>query len=301
MLTQDDIYSGRIFEDQVAYGGWWLDLHPPSGVDAVDEKPCVQHHIPYLYSIPLRCLYSRNVANLFFAGRNISATHVAFASTRVMATCAVVGQAVGTAAAAMRDQPPDIAKAATPSTLGKIQQELLKNDAFLPSLVAMDKTDLAQSAMIRASSEAEDAPACLVRNGLTRRIESDWGRWAEAAGNCWQSATLPAWIDLEWPEPALLSEVHLTFCTGLARELTLSPSDSLTAKTIRGAQPETVRDYNLVLDGKTVLEIRDNYLRKQKHVFSTPICGRKLRIDVLASNGLPAARIFEIRLYQASS
>ena len=99
VLRQQDIAGGAQFADAVAYGGWWLDLHPPSGVDAVDEEPCVQHHFPHLYTIPLRSLHSRNVANLFFAGRDISATHVAFASTRVMATCAVMGQAIGTAAA----------------------------------------------------------------------------------------------------------------------------------------------------------------------------------------------------------
>ena len=64
ILVQQDIESGRIFEDQVAYGGWWLDLHPPSGMDAIDEAPCVQHHLQHLYSIPLRALYSRNIGNL---------------------------------------------------------------------------------------------------------------------------------------------------------------------------------------------------------------------------------------------
>ncbi|MCZ7634857.1 MAG: FAD-dependent oxidoreductase [Verrucomicrobia bacterium] len=55
--------------------------------------------MPEVYSIPLRCLYSRNVRNLLMAGRNISASHVALSSTRVMATCSVLGQAAGTAAA----------------------------------------------------------------------------------------------------------------------------------------------------------------------------------------------------------
>ena len=63
------------------------------------RKPCRQIPVPYLYDIPLRCCISRDVENLMFAGRNLSASHVAFASTRVMATCAVVGQGVGTAAA----------------------------------------------------------------------------------------------------------------------------------------------------------------------------------------------------------
>jgi hypothetical protein len=95
ILTQDDVLSSRSFEDRIAYGGWAIDLHPPAGVDAADEPPCEQHLVPYLYDIPLSCCVSRDVPNLMFAGRNLSATHIAFASTRVMATCAAVGQADG--------------------------------------------------------------------------------------------------------------------------------------------------------------------------------------------------------------
>ena len=64
----------------------------------------VFHDSPSPYGIPYRCLYSKNIENLFFAGRNISVTHMAMSSTRVMSTCPVIGQAVGTAAAiATRD------------------------------------------------------------------------------------------------------------------------------------------------------------------------------------------------------
>ena len=296
VLTQDDVTSGRIFADQVAYGGWWLDLHPPSGVDAMDEEPCVQHEIPGLYSIPLRCLYSRNVANLFFAGRNISATHVAFASTRVMATCALMGQAVGTTAAMLSPETSEIA-AVTPTQLGKIQQALLKDDTFLPGLTGLDKTDYAHRATLRVSSEAPDAPAAYLRNGTTRRTDATWGKWSHSAGNYWQSNALPAWLELEWPETMPLREIHLTFCTGLERELTLTPSDKVTSKTIRGPQPETVRDYNLVLDGKTVLEVRENHQRKRRHFLGKNASAKTARIEILASNGLPAARVFEIRVY----
>jgi hypothetical protein len=296
VLTQDDILTGRVFPDQVAYGGWWLDLHPPSGVDAIGEEPCVQHEIPYLYSLPLRCLYSRNVANLFFAGRNCSATHVAFASTRVMATCAMMGQAVGTAAALLRTATPDIA-AEAPSRMTEIQQTLLKDDAFLLGLPASDKTNLAVHADIHSSSELADAPAVSVRNGMTRRLEKAWGSWSESENNYWQSVALPASLHLEWPAPVNLSEIHLTFCTGLDRELTLTPSDGITSKMVRGPQPETVRDYDIVLDGKIVLQVRGNFQRKRRHVLDRKISARSLRLEVLASNGLPAARVFEIRAY----
>ena len=97
MLRQQDVVEQRIHEDAVAYGGWSIDLHPADGV--FSEKPgCNQWHSKGIYQIPYRCLYSKNINNLFLAGRIISASHVAFASTRVMATAAHVGQAIGMAA-----------------------------------------------------------------------------------------------------------------------------------------------------------------------------------------------------------
>ena len=99
VLTEQDVVESREFPDAIAFGGWPIDTHPPEGVDAPGEPPCNQNHLPCLYNIPLRSCISTGPRNLMFAGRNISATHIAFASTRVMATCAVIGQGVGTAAA----------------------------------------------------------------------------------------------------------------------------------------------------------------------------------------------------------
>src|SRR5690606_8652692 len=92
LLTEKDIWDPPHFDDAIAFGGWPIDTHPVKGVDAPDEAPCTQTDSPYLYNIPLRACLAPNLDNLMFAGRQISATHVAFASTRVMATCAVVGQ-----------------------------------------------------------------------------------------------------------------------------------------------------------------------------------------------------------------
>lgn len=193
VLNENDVMSGRISDDDVAYGGWWIDLHPPSGMDARSEPPCVQHHIPHLYGIPLRCLYSRNIQNLFFAGRNISATHVAFASTRVMATCAVMGQAVGTAAAHMISlgRGGAISQMAA-AEIPAIRQKLLRDDAFIPGLKNEDPLDLARHGECRASSAAPENPPGLVVNGFSRRIRSAWGPWAADSENCWVSEGLPA-------------------------------------------------------------------------------------------------------------
>lgn len=152
LLRQQDIVEQREHPDAVAFGGWSIDLHPADGV--FSEKPgCNQWHSKGIYPIPYRCLYSRNVSNLFLAGRIISATHVAFGSSRVMATGAHVGQAVGMAAALCRRQellPRDLRASAR---MQDLQQELLKTGQHIPGLRLRDEADLVQQARLSASSE----------------------------------------------------------------------------------------------------------------------------------------------------
>lgn len=298
VLTQQDLEAGRLFPDIVAYGGWPLDLHPPTGIDAVEEAPCRHVHLPNLYGIPLRALYSRNVANLFFAGRNISATHVAFASTRVMATCAVMGQAVGVAAAqAIQGQAAGVADFFNDAEVRRLQQRLLRDDAFLPGLRNSDEADLARSATVSASSETARGAAAQVIDGATREWRADFGPWADGATHRWESGSLPAWIELSWSSPQTIREIHLTFDSGLQRELTLSASDSTTSKVVRAPQPELVRNYEVRLDGRNALTVVDNVLRKRIHRFPTPVAVERLRVHVHATHGLEEARIFEIRAY----
>ncbi len=97
ILTQNDISQHKIFSDAVCMGGWPIDTHPPGGIYS-KKQACTQLDVG-VYQIPLRSLYSSTIKNLLFAGRNLSASHLAFASARVMKTCACMGQAIGTAAA----------------------------------------------------------------------------------------------------------------------------------------------------------------------------------------------------------
>ena len=153
ILTQQDIVEQREHPDAVAFGGWSIDLHPADGV--FSEKPgCNQWHSKGIYQIPYRCLYSRNVSNLFLAGRIISATHVAFGSSRVMATGAHTGQAVGIAAALCRREglrPRDLV--VEPQRVAALQRELLKTGQHIPNLKLHDKADLVQYATLAATSE----------------------------------------------------------------------------------------------------------------------------------------------------
>lgn len=150
-LTQQDLLSQRTFPDTVAYGGWSIDLHPVEGVYA-ETAGAQQRYTDGTYDIPFRSLYSADVTNLLFAGRNISASHVAFGSTRVMATCATQGQAAGTAAHLVAQ------RRTTPRELGTdhiavLQQTLLREDAPLIGVRADDDADLAPLADVTASSE----------------------------------------------------------------------------------------------------------------------------------------------------
>lgn len=298
VLTQEDLQRGRMFPDAVAYGGWPLDLHPPSGIDAIDEPPCRHIHLPHLYGIPLRSLASRNVTNLFFAGRNISATHVAFASTRVMATCAVMGQAIGTAAALafpLGDR--SISAHFDSPKVVELQQRLLRDDAFLPGLRNVDAADLARAATVTASSETPRGGAVQITDGATREYFSALGPWADGATHRWESTALPAWIELSWSAPQALREIHLTFDSGFERELTLSASDSTTRKLIRGPQPELVRDYEIQLDDTPIVTVADNLHRKRVHRLPGTVDARRLRLVVKSTHGVAHARVFEIRAY----
>ena len=127
-LTQNDLAQGVAFDDEIAYGGWPMDDHDPNGIE-INTSPNAIHHVDEPYAIPLRCIYSNNISNLFFAGRNISATHMALSSTRVMATCALLGQAVGISAFVANKyglQPKELT-----SKIEEIKQTLRDNDCFL--------------------------------------------------------------------------------------------------------------------------------------------------------------------------
>ncbi len=154
MLTQQDIVEQKPHVDDVAFGGWSIDLHPADGVfSELEKSSCNQWHSKGIYGIPLRCLYSKNVSNLFIAGRIISASHVAFGSCRVMATGAHGGQAIGMATKICIENQILPKEIISSNLIQKLQNELLKTGQHIPNLAFEDENDLAKKAMISASSE----------------------------------------------------------------------------------------------------------------------------------------------------
>jgi hypothetical protein len=152
ILTQQDVVEQRTHRDAVSFGGWAIDLHPAEGVYS-NLPGCAQWHAKGVYQIPYRCFYSRNIENLFLAGRIVSVSHVAFGSTRVMATCGNNAQAVGMAAALCREigaMPRELLESAR---MDELQRRLIKAGQYIPGFVLQDPVDLARQARINASSE----------------------------------------------------------------------------------------------------------------------------------------------------
>ena len=307
-LSQGDLESSRRFDDAIAFGGWPLDDHPPDGVDRPGEPPCVQIPLPHLYDVPLSACISADLDNLMFAGRNISASHVAFSSTRVMATCAVIGQGVGTAAA--HAVASGVAPAELPNDrelVRQIQQRLLRDDCYLIGVERDDAADLVPLASVTASSSQPEGCAQAVLSAQSRSVHGSGGappgRTAPGAHR-WMSdpgAGLPAWLELAWQEPVELAEIRLVFDTGLHRLLTLSLSDAFTEKMCWGRQPETARSYTIeaMVDGRWVEmhHVADNYQRLCVHHVQPVAPVSRLRVTVTATHGIDHARICEVRVH----
>ena len=108
-------------------------------------------------------------------------------------------------------------------------------------------------------------------------------------------------IELSWPGPQKISEVQITFDSAFGRMLTLSAQASVNRETIRGPQPETVRDYTVAVRQPgggwvEVAAVAGNFLRLRRHRFA-PVEAEAVRVTVKATNGDDHARIFEIRCY----
>lgn len=156
VLTQGEIQPPAEFADAVAYGGWSIDDHTRGGITALDRRPSFDsvRLVDYLttpYAVPLRSLHAREVPNLLFAGRCMSASRIAFLSLRVQQTLATTGQAAGTAAAWCVEQ--DLAPAQIEDA-GPIRQRLLRDDAWFPGAEEMNLARDIAGATAAASSEA---------------------------------------------------------------------------------------------------------------------------------------------------
>lgn len=168
LMTEHDVLNRTVFPDEIAFGGWFVDLHTPGGLLAKTSEPSAAvggHDNEYdtfsdysamsycgPYGVPLRILLSKDCDNLMMAGRNVSVTHAALGTVRVMGTTALMGEAAGIAAAIGLQRGHDFEQIVA-EDITEIQQRLLASGCFLPNYSRTDPQDLALSAHATASSE----------------------------------------------------------------------------------------------------------------------------------------------------
>jgi hypothetical protein len=200
VLTQNDVRAGGQFNDIIAYGGWSMDDHHPAGI-LYPGEPTVFHAAPSPYGIPYRSLYSRNIANLLFAGRNISVTHAALSSTRVMATCALLGQAAGTAAALCKKYGCDPRSISSGDRLAELQAILQEDDCWLPGRTR-DLSTLALKGELTGTGSVH-----LLRDGHDRDRDNHGHAWSGALGSA---------IEYRWGSASEIAGARFTFDSNLS-------------------------------------------------------------------------------------
>ena len=278
VLTQNDVRAEGRFEDLVAYGGWTMDDHHPGGMRWPGE-PTIFHPAPSPFGIPYRCLYSRNVDNLFCAGRNISATHAALSATRVMATCATLGQAVGTAAAiAVRHGLSP--RGVYGERVSELKTTLMDDDAYLP-WNARQVPVLARRARLTAS-EGDPEP---LRNGLDRPIGGADNGWRGAVGS---------WVEYAFDGLRRVRRMRFVFDSDLNRPeknmpawypLQMAPVS--TPETLVKAFRVEAREQD---DWQVIAQVRGNYQRLVR--IDSDVTARAVRLVPEATWGAPMAHLF---------
>ncbi len=295
MLTENDILQNRVFDDGIAYGGWPMDEHTAAGINGKGIIPSKVRSFDGLYSIPYGCYCSKTINNLMMAGRDIGASKMAMGSTRVMGTCAVGGQAVGTAAAlAVKYQ-------CNPDKVGKehiqeLRQMLMKDDCYILGGRNEDPSDYARLAKVTASSYQKGCEPEKVVNGISRSVGEESNMWC-SDGISSQGETLL----LKLKKPEQVNQLRITFDPNLSEEHCISLSKAFTEKIPLGVPVELVKDYSVRLysEGKEVFhkEIIGNYQRLNVIELEKAICADQVEICVTMTNGCSDARIFEVRVY----
>ena len=293
VLNECDILEHRQFDDAVAYGGWCVDLHAPHGLLDFDVLPSDCHHFTGVYTIPYRSYYSRNIRNLFLAGRDISTSKLGLASTRILGCCAVGGQAVGTAAALCVKY--NVLPRELAPHIPEVQQLILKDDGFLPNILNQDEKDFARKATFTASSaKANGAPQNVV-NGVSRKLGDETNAWI-SDGLSADGETLCMKLDA----PRTISELRLTFDSNFAYPIRVTMSANRQAQQRIGVPPELVKDYTITAfrNGKAVYtkEIKDNHQRHNVVAIPPTECDA-VEFRFTATNGAADVTVYEVRAY----
>ena len=290
VYTEHDALNATLFEDRIGHTGWPLDTHNPLGVmDAKGGGFWIRHpRLPQPASIPYRILYSENIPNMFMAGRNVSCTHVALGTLRVAATCAVMGQAVGTAAAGC------IRTGLTPREYGRkhikeLQRQLVKDDQYIIGMKDEDPANAAVKGKASATSSLDGSPASNVLDGYSRTLPKGESRaWISGP-----DAKLPQSVDVAFASPEHIGEVRIVFDS----DFYISP------KWIKHVVPAALaKEYSLSVLGEngkweTIADVKDNAKRMAVHTFPARAI-KAVKVTVSGTWGNPSARVFEVKCYR---
>ncbi len=272
IVTQNDVESEGRFPDIVAYAGWSMDDHFPEGFYYKKGYPTIFHPAPAPWGLPLRCMLSKNIKNLCFAGRNISVTHAALSSSRVMATCSILGQALGTAVAqAITDN-------VTPENVDikKLQQTLMEDDCYIPQ-----KERLLPELTQKAECSAE-----VIRNGIDRGEENLW------------TGKEKDFIEYRFDKDIKISGIRLIFDSDLNRNYHNMPCNYPLVQT-KFKLPETlIKEYKIqgISENGEMKEIHitDNHQRFVKH--SVDWCVKSIRFVPISTYGTKEFRLFDFEI-----
>ena len=272
VVNQNDVESEGRFEDIVAYAGWSMDDHFPAGFYHTESYPTIYHPAPTPWGLPLRCMISKNIENLCFAGRNISVTHAAMSSSRVMATCAILGQALGTAVAqAIADDTP-LEKV----DIKKLQQTLMDDDCYIP-WHTRELPSLTKNAFCSHD---------VIRNGMER---GEQNLWTGEKGDT---------VEYSFEKDTDISQIRLVFDSDLNRKYYNMPCN-YPLKQEKFKLPETLitkyRIEGVAENGeKYSFEISDNHQRLVKHKLDWKV--KTLRFVPLETNGSEDFRLYEFEI-----
>lgn len=272
IINQNDVETEGRFPDIVAYGGWTMDDHFPAGFYYSEGPPNIFHPAPSPWGIPLRSLISKNIDNLVFAGRNISVTHAALSSSRVMATCAILGQAIGTAVAMAvknRCTVDDV-------DIKKLQQTLMADDCYLPWQIR-EIPEITRKA--KCSSD-------IVRNGVERGED-----------NCWKGKDGDC-IEYGFDDAEYVDKIRLVFDSNLNRGYNNMPCRYLLNETKFKLPDTLVKDYRIDVvceDGVSEsMTICNNHQRLVYHDVGKKV--KKITFTPLSTNGCDEYRVFDFEL-----
>lgn len=291
ILTEVDLLNYQEFDDAVAWGGWSLDEHAPGGILNRDA-PASYFHARFNrpYQIPYRSIYSKNIDNLFFAGRNISVSHIALSSTRIIETCMSVGQSAGVAAAMCvekRVKPRDIYN----NSIEELQERLLRADYYIPYRPALDPDNLAKKAIVTASS---------TKSGNVENLFDGVARDEQGENHHWQSEGANASLSLKWSSAIALSSVEFKFDTNLYRPIMMHKDPAKNSGQVMGVPPELVKSFTIEAKqgGRWVkiASVEDNIRRYVPVAFDT-ITTDEIRITMIDTYGAEDIKLFELRCY----